>query len=289
MMRILVFGLGYSALHFARINRECYEIAGTATTQGKATALSRDGINATVFSPEATDDALSELIAQADALLISIPPDSVGDPALMRFGHEIADAPRLRNIVYLSTIGVYGDYEGAWVDERTPCHPINERSRDRLAAETAWRALERPDRATHILRLAGIYGPGRNALVQMKRGTARSIVKPGQVFNRIHVADIASAINACLMRGGPGGVWNVCDDLPAPTQDVVAEAARLMGVAPPQEIPFDDADLSPIARSFYAECKRASNRAMKEQLGVRLAYPTYREGLRALWEDGEGK
>jgi nucleoside-diphosphate-sugar epimerase len=289
MTRVFIFGVGYSALHFARTFHDKFQFAGTTTSQEKVADLAQEGVGGFVFSPEAADPAIAREIAASDALLVSVPPDAAGDPVLARYRAAIDAATRLRRIVYLSTLGVYGDCGGAWIDEATPCRPVNARSRARLAAETRWRALEAPGRAVDILRLAGIYGPGRNALVQVKRGTARRIVKPGQVFNRIHAADIAAAIAACLTRDGAGGVFNVCDDEPAPAQDVIAEAARLIGVAAPPEIALEEAQLSVLARSFYEECKRASNRALKETLGVRLAFPTYREGLRVLWAAGEGR
>ena len=221
---------------------------------------------------------------------MSIPPDAAGDPVLRHFGQEIARAPQLERIIYLSTIGVYGDHGGGWVDETTVPRPVNERSRERLAAEQAWQALAaRTGKSLQILRLAGIYGPGHNALVALRNGTARRIVKPGQVFNRIHVEDIARAVAAARAAAGKSAVWNVSDDEPAPAEDVVAYAAGLLGIAPPPEIAFDAADLSPMARSFYGESKRVANAAMKARLGVELAFPTYREGLRQLFEAGEGR
>ena len=205
---------------------------------------------------------------------------------LRAFGARIAGVGHIGKIVYLSTVGVYGDHGGAWIDEATPCRPANGRSRVRLAAEQDWRALGAASgKAVHVLRLAGIYGPGQNALVNLRAGTARRIVKPGQVFTRIHVADIARTIAACFGSDHAGGVWNVSDDEPAPPQDVVAYAAALLGIAPPPEVDFDSANLSPMARSFYGECKRVSNRALKQELGVSLAYPTYREALRALAQE----
>jgi nucleoside-diphosphate-sugar epimerase len=185
----------------------------------------------------------------------------------------------------LSTIGVYGDHAGGWVDESTPPKADLDRTRMRVAAEQAWTDTTGGDAA--ILRLAGIYGPGRNALVTLRAGTARRIIKPGQVFNRIHVDDIASAIMAAIHHPS-GGTWNVCDDEPAPPQDVIAYAAKLMNVAPPPEEPFETAEMSAMARSFYASSARISNAKMKRELGVTLAYPTYRHALDALWQAGEG-
>ena len=289
-VNLVIFGLGYSAHYFARAHAANFAVTATVTTPEKAGALTREGLEVMLFSPDARDPRFEARLANADALLVSIPPDAAGDPVLAAFAEAVVQAPRLRHIVYLSTIGVYGDHMGAWVDESSRCRPANDRSQWRLAAETAWLQLgQRSGKTVHVLRLAGIYGPGQNALVNLRGGTARRIVKPGQVFNRIHVEDIARTIAACFSHAGAGGVWNVTDDEPAPAEDVVAFAATLLGVAPPPEIAFDDAQMSPMARSFYAECKRASNRAMKERLGVRLAYPSYREALRALAAAGEGK
>lgn len=290
-MTVFVFGLGYSALHFLRRPAEGEDNpAGTVTTRAKAQALARGGIATFVFDGEAADPGIAERLAAADSLLVSIPPDADGDPVLRHFGATIARAPRLERIIYLSTIGVYGDHDGRWIDETNVPHPVNERSRDRLAAERAWQDLAAPTgKSVHILRLAGIYGPGQNALVNLRNGTARRIVKPGQIFNRIHVEDIARAIAAARAYAGAGGVWNVTDDEPAPAQDVVAYAAGLLSIAPPPEIAFDTADLSPMARSFYGESKRVANNALKQRLGAALAFPTYREGLRHLYETGEGR
>jgi nucleoside-diphosphate-sugar epimerase len=191
-----------------------------------------------------------------------------------------------RKIIYLSTIGVYGDHAGSWVDESTPPQAGLDRTRMRIAAEQAWTDATGGDAA--ILRLAGIYGPGRNALAALRAGTARRIIKPGQVFNRIHVDDIASAIMAAIQHGR-GGTWNVCDDEPAPPQDVIAYAAQLMGVAPPPEEAFATAEMSAMARSFYASSARVANAKLKRELGVTLACPTYRHGLDALWRAGEGR
>jgi len=228
----------------------------------------------------------SELVAcveESDALLISAPPGEGGDPVLACLADAIARG-RTRNVVYLSTIGVYGDSGGAWVDEETPPNPGSKRSLARLAAEEAWRRLGAENgKAVAILRLAGIYGPARNALVTVAEGTARRIIKPGQVFNRIHVTDIARAIDACFARGA-AGIFNLADDEPAPPQDVIAFAAEFMGKPAPPEIPFDEAraTMSAMAQSFYAENRRVRNDKLKQTLGVRLACPTYREGLRAL-------
>jgi hypothetical protein len=286
---LFVFGLGYTARAFVRAERSRFErIVATVTSAAKAEVLAADGIEARVFGPDGRDPRIAGDLRDARALLVSIPPGEDGDPALGAYGDEIAAAPRLAWIGYLSTVGVYGDHAGAWIDEATPPKPASARSRRRLAAEEAWLALgRRTGTSVQVFRLAGIYGPGRNPFVQLAAGTAKRIVKPGQVFNRIHVDDIAAALAASLDRPRAAAIYNVTDDEPAPPQDVVAYAAGLAGVAPPPEIPFEEAALSPMARSFYGEPKRVSNRLIKQDLGLALRYPTYREGLTALRAAGE--
>ena len=292
-MNLFVLGLGYSAAYFARTRGAQFaHIAGSVRSAEKRDELTSSGIEGFIFSPQVKDGRLTEAIQKADRLLVSIPPGAQGDPALTQFARVIEDAPQLRSIVYLSTIGVYGDHGGAWIDESTPPLPANERSLWRLAAEAGWRDLaRRKGVAAHVLRLAGIYGPGQNALVNLRAGKAKRVIKKGQVFNRIHVEDIARAIEAAFAFVDPRAnrVWNVCDNEPAPPQDVVTYAASLLGVAPPPEINFETADVSPMARSFYSECKRCSNRAMREELGVALACPTYREGMEQLLAFGDGR
>jgi len=243
------------------------------------------------FVFDGTDAApeVTAALTDADALLVSAPPTEDGDPVLVQFAGTIAGAPQLETIVYLSTIGVYGDHGGEWVDEETPPAPVSERSGARLAAEQQWQALGlRAGRPVAILRLAGIYGPGQNALTQMRSGRAKRIDKPGQAFNRIHVEDIAQAIEAALVQRADG-IFNVTDDAPTPQGVPVGFAAELLGVAPPPEIPFTEAakTMSPMALSFYGESKQVRNDKLKRALGMRLRYPTYREGLRALFESGD--
>ncbi|MHC2538522.1 SDR family oxidoreductase [Bradyrhizobium diazoefficiens] len=283
-MRLFILGFGYSARHFVRrFGGTFSHIAGTVRDPAKRDDLA--GIEVHPFSGSRPARETAERISDADVLLISIPPGSAGDPAIAAFADVLA-AGRQRKIIYLSTIGVYGDHAGSWVDESTPPQAALDRTRMRLAAEQAWTDIGRGDVA--ILRLAGIYGPGRNALVTLRAGTARRIIKPGQVFNRIHTDDIASAIMAAVRHQG-SGTWNVCDDEPAPPQDVIAYAAQLMGVAPPPEEAFETAEMSAMARSFYASSARVSNAKLKRELGVTLAYPTYRHALDALWRAGEGR
>jgi nucleoside-diphosphate-sugar epimerase len=289
-MNLFIFGPGYTAQEFVRTYRHRFDrIAGTARSAAKADALRASGIVPCLFDAERADSGIRDEIARADALLVSIPQGPGGDPVLQSLSDAIAVAPRLRWIGYLSTVGVYGDAGGGWVDETTPPSPVNERSRQRVAAENGWLALGRnASFAVQVFRLAGIYGPGRNALLKVADGTARRIVKPGQVFNRIHTADIAGVLMASIERPGHGAVYNVSDDEPGPPQDVIAYAARLLGVEPPPEVPFAEADLSPMARAFYQDNKRVRNARIKDELGVRLLFPTYRDGLEALHASGEG-
>jgi len=291
MSTLLCFGMGYSAEHFVGRYGDGFDhIVGTVRGAERAALLSAHlagRLKALIFDGHTTSPELKAALSEAEYVLVSAPPDEAGDPVLRVLGDALAHAQRLRAVVYLSTIGVYGDRGGAWVDEGTPADPQSARSRERLAAEAAWQKLgARRGAAVAVLRLAGIYGPGQNALVQIARGTARRIVKPGQVFNRIHVEDIAQAIDAAF-AGKISGVFNVADDEPTPAGDPIAYAAQLLGREPPPEIAFADAApaMSPLGLSFWQECRRVRNDKLKRDLGVTLRYPTYREGLRALFEN----
>lgn len=290
-MKLFAFGLGYCARFFiARPGKTFEAIAGTVRATAKAGEMTSGETETFVFSAEREDSGLEERVAAADVVLVSIPPGSSADPVLARFGHRLATSSRPQTIVYLSTVGVYGDRRGEWVDETMTPTPASERSLARLQAERSWVAIgKQGNKRVYILRLAGIYGPGRNVLRGLKEGTARRVVKRGHVTNRIHVEDIGRAIEAAIAHKGQGGIFNVSDDAPAPPQDVIVYAAMLMGIDPPPEQELEAADLTPLARSFYAENKRVSNRKLKEEFGIRLAYPTYRVGLEALWEAGEGR
>ena len=290
MSTLICFGLGYSAEHFIGLFGDGFtRIIGTVRGAERAALLSaRFGGRLKVWSFDGTVPTLEvkAAIGDADLALVSIPQTTAGDPVLSAFGDTLAAAHRLRAIVYLSTVGVYGDHGGAWVDEETPPRPDTERGNERLAAERAWQKFgARSNIAVAILRLAGIYGPGRNALIQIARGEARCIVKPGQVFNRIHVADIAQAIDAALARKA-SGIFNVADDEPTPPSEPLVFAAQLLGREPPPEVAFEEAKptMSPMALSFWRDCRRVRNDKLKRELGVNLLYPTYREGLRALFE-----
>jgi nucleoside-diphosphate-sugar epimerase len=291
MSTLLCFGLGYSAEHFVgRYGDGFSHIVGTVRGAERAAVLSAHlagHLRALIFDGHSATPELKAALGEAEFVLVSAPPDEHGDPVLRALADALAHAPRLRAVVYLSTIGVYGDRGGAWVDEDTAPHPQSERSRERLAAERGWAKLgARRGASVAVLRLAGIYGPGQNALVQVARGGARRIVKPDQVFNRIHVDDIAQAIDAAFARGA-SGVFNVTDDEPTPAGDPIAYAAQLLGKSPPPEIAFADAaaSMNPLGLSFWQECRRVHNDKLKRELGVSLRHPTYREGLRALLEN----
>jgi nucleoside-diphosphate-sugar epimerase len=289
-MNLLVFGFGYTASRFVELHRHRFDhVTGTVRSHEKAARLSGPDLTIRVLSPDEADPALARDISAADALLVSIPPGPDGDPVLTRFAEAIASASHLRWIGYLSTIGVYGDQGGAWIDETGETRPVNARSKQRVMTEDAWLALgQASGKPVQIFRLAGIYGPGRSPLRKLADGTAKRLVKPGQVFNRIHVDDIAAVLAASLERPRAGAIYNVADDEPAPPQDVVAFAAALAGIVPPPEEPFETAELSPMARSFYGDNKRVRNHLVRDELKVRLAFPTYREGLTALRRAGEG-
>jgi nucleoside-diphosphate-sugar epimerase len=280
--RLFCFGLGYSVLVLARRLRALgWAVAGTCRGDGDRDALARQGIDAHLFD---SDRSIAAALGGTTHLVSSVPPDAAGDPVIARHGRAIAaSAPHLVWAGYLSTTGVYGDRAGGLVDETSPLRPTGERGRRRRAAEEAWLDLwRRHGVPVHLFRLAAIYGPGRSALDQVKAGTARRIDKPGQVFSRIHVDDIATVLAASMARPNPGAAYNLCDDEPAPPARVVAFACALLGVAPPPLVPFDEADLSPMARSFYDDNKRVDNARIKTELGVSLRYPDYAAGLRAL-------
>jgi nucleoside-diphosphate-sugar epimerase len=282
--RLVVIGCGYSARRFVALHGRAFDAVDVSgRTAETAAKLAADGHAAHVFAGFALSPRLAAALKAATHVLVSAPPDSEGDPTLRGAGPALRAAESLQWIGYLSTIGVYADAGGGWVDEETPPAADSERGRRRIEVEKAWLDFAREvGAAIQIFRLAGIYGPGRSAVDNLRAGTAKRLVKPGQVFNRIHIDDIAAAIAAGIARPEVGPIVNVTDDEPAPPQDVVAYAAGLLGIDPPPEIPFETAELSPMARSFYSSNKRVANRVLREQLGVRLAFPTYREGIAAL-------
>lgn len=286
-MNLFVFGLGFSARRFVDRERGRFrQVRATVTDPVRAGAIAAaSDIAVRTFGPDSDDARIAEDLADTDVLLVSAPPDRDGDTVLRRHGAAIRDS-RIGWIGYLSTIGVYGDQGGAWIDETTRPQPTSARSRGRLAVEDAWLALgAETGKAAQIFRLSGIYGPGRNPFVKLREGKAQRIIKRDQVFNRIHVDDIAATLAASIDRPRPGAIYNVTDDEPAPPQTVTEHAARLAGLPLPPEVDFETADLSPMARSFYGENKRVRNRLIREELGVDLAYPTFREGLAALVGD----
>ena len=279
---LLSFGHGYSARALAALLiPQGWRVIGTTRTAEKAEAIAATGVEPLIWPGE---DVMPSL-AEATHVLISAGPTAEGDPVLNELREAIASkASDLEWLGYLSTTGVYGDHAGDWVDEETPLSPTTKRGQMRKDAEEAWRAI--PGLPLHIFRLAGIYGPGRGPFEKVRQGTARRIIKQGQVFSRTHVEDIAQVLAASIERPAPGTAYNVCDDDPAPPQEVIAHAATLLGLPVPPAIPIEQAEMTPMARSFYAESKRVRNERIKQALGVRLRYPTYREGLAALLKDG---
>ncbi len=285
--RLFCFGYGFSAAALgARLAREGWSLAGTCQAPARCADLAGAGVDAVVFNREAPIADVSRMLAGATHILLSVPPDMQGDPVLDRHGADIAATSSVDWVGYLSTTGVYGDTGGAWVDETAVPAPTGARGKRRVEAEKGWLALgDSHGLAVHIFRLAGIYGPGRNALAAVRGGRAKRIDKPGHVFSRIHVADIARVLTASIARPNPGAVYNVCDDEPAPAADVVAHACALLGVEPPPLVPPDEAGLSPMGRSFYADCRRVSNNRIKTELGVGLRFPNHRVGLASLLAD----
>jgi nucleoside-diphosphate-sugar epimerase len=281
MSHLLCFGLGYSAGYLAeRLRAEGWTISGTVRTLEAADRVC--GLGYTPIDIATSTEGLRRALPEVTHLLVSAPPDAEGDPLLVQYAADIAAAPNLAWVGYLSTIGVYGDRNGAWVDETTAPNPQTDRSRWRLNAEKAWHAFGRSKSCrVEVFRLPGIYGPGRSAVDNLRAGTARRIVKPGHVFNRIHVFDIANVLAAAIKSDGRHDIYNLADDEPASSEDVLLYAAQLLGVTPPPPMPIAAIE-SPMARSFYSECRCVSNQRIKNDLGVRLAYPTYREGLQAI-------
>lgn len=288
--RLFCFGLGYSAHRLARaLMAEGWTVGGTCGTAEKQVELASHGIDAFLFDRDHRLGVAEAALAAATHVLSSVPPDGGGDPVLDAYGTGLATTGGFHWVGYLSSTGVYGDTGGASVDETAPLAPTSERARRRADAESAWRGLW-PSHGVpvHVFRLAGIYGPGRSALDQVRAGAARRIDRPGHVFSRVHVDDISAVLRASIAHPDPGAVYNVCDDEPAPAADVVTLACELLGVETPPSIPFDDAaaDMSPMALSFWHDNRRVDNRRIKEELGVGLRYPDYRTGLRAILAEG---
>ncbi|MEM8980257.1 MAG: SDR family oxidoreductase [Pseudomonadota bacterium] len=275
MTTLLSFGHGFSARALTPLLLEQgWRVIGTTRSDEKRAGLEATGVEAWLFPGEDLGDALD----RATHLLISAGPSEAGDPVLNALQVEIAERS-FEWVGYLSTTGVYGDHQGNWVDEQTALTPATKRGKLRVEAEAAWRDMDLP---LHIFRLAGIYGPGRGPFAKVRAGTARRIIKPGQVFSRIHVEDIAQVLAASIQRPNPGAIYNLCDDDPAPPEDVIGYAAELLGLPLPPAVDFETAEMTPMARSFYAESKKVQNDRIKDELGVVLKYPDYRLGLKAL-------
>ena len=273
---LLSIGHGFSARALApRLINRGWRVIGTTRSHEKAAALEAEGVEPLIWPGTPLP------LGKATHLLTSVAPGPAGDPVLGEASDALRAAQHIEWAGYLSTTGVYGDHGGDWVDETAPLTPATKRGKARVDAEAAWAALGLP---LHIFRLAGIYGPGRGPFAKVRNGTARRIIKEGQVFSRIHVEDIATVLEASIDHPNPGAVYNVCDDDPAPPQDVLAHAAELLGLPLPPEVPFDQADMTPMARSFYSDSKRVRNDRIKQELGVKLRYPDYRSGLAALLE-----
>lgn len=284
-MKLLILGAGFSGKAIARLCGPGFKtVYGTTRSEKNFAGIEKTGAIPIAFDGETISVTLADVLSEVTHIVQSISPDKDGDGFLNRFGDLRTLAPNLRWAGYLSTIGVYGNRDGNWVDESASLEPISARSRERVIAERQWldagEALGVP---VAVLRLSGIYGPGRNAFVNLENGTARRLIKKDQIFNRIRVEDIGR-FTAFLIEGGKGGVYNVTDSEPAPPQDVVEYAARLMGVPVPPDLPFETAELSPMARSFYGENKRVSN-ARSRELGFDYLYPDYRTSLEQMWND----
>jgi nucleoside-diphosphate-sugar epimerase len=276
---LLCFGFGFSARTLAaQLDKRAWKISATSRDPEGIAAINAQGFHGFLF------DSKLQIASDVTQILISAPPDENGDPVLRLFQEQLQKySKQLKWVGYLSTTGVYGDRGGDWVDENSPLEPNTARGHRRLQAEKSWLKLHGDNGLpAHLFRLAGIYGPGRNQLLTILNGSAKRIIKPGQIFSRIHVDDIAGVLEASIAKPNPGRAYNVCDDEPCPPQEVVEYAANLLDLPVPPEIPFEQADLSPMAKSFYADSKRVSNRRIKNELGYKLFYPSYREGLLAL-------
>ncbi len=281
---LLIFGHGYSAMAISRrLMDDGWRVIGTTRDKARLPDMAAIGVEARIWP----GSDLAADIASASHILVSIAPDKDGDPVLDGLGATFG--ANLEWLGYLSTTAVYGDHQGGWVDEDTPLTPATKRGEWRVTAEQGWSALAHTKSLPlHIFRLAGIYGPGRGPFAKVRAGTARRIVKAGQVFSRIHLEDIAQVVAASIMQPDPGAIYNLCDDEAAPPEDVIELAAEMLGLPVPNAVDFEVADLTPMARSFYGESKRIRNGRIKCELGIKLIYPTYREGLRALLADESG-
>lgn len=286
-MQLFCFGFGYVARHLAQALSDEWQVIGTVRSPERQQELREQGYHAFCYGDGlAFPEGAKLALASSSHVLVSIPPGDEGHDAALHAMQELHDTGNVRWIGYLSTTGVYGDWQGEWVDENSPPSPVDERSQKRLHAERLWQAFGQ-DRnlPVAVFRLAGIYGSGRNPLLSVKAGSARRIAKPGHFISRIHVGDIVQVLWASMDNPQMGAVYNLCDDLPSESREPVEFAAELLQTEPPPLVPYDEAGLPPLARSFYAANKRVRNARIKSELGVKLHYPTYREGLRALWQE----
>jgi nucleoside-diphosphate-sugar epimerase len=276
MKHLLCFGFGFSASTLAKeLDPSTWRVTGTSRSDEGVASINAAGFEGVRF------DQYTDIPDSVTHIVSSVPPGAA-DPVIAKFGAQLAQQ-KFDWVAYLSTTGVYGDHQGRLVDEDFPPTPNTERGEKRVVAETQWLQLYHDHGVpVHVFRLAGIYGPGRNQLLTVRDGTAKRVIRPGQIFSRIHVEDIAGILRASMAQPNPGRVYNVADDEPCPPQNVVAYAAGLLGVEPPPEIPFEDAELSPMARSFFADSKRVSNARIKQELGYQFKYPNYRVGLKSL-------
>ncbi|MEO0327139.1 MAG: SDR family oxidoreductase [Pseudomonadota bacterium] len=284
--RLLIFGMGFSAVAIGRRSQsEFTSIMGTSRSSEKIAALQAEGFNASLFDGEALTTELAEYMQEVTHVVVSIAPGEA-DPVLACLPKPLRElCPRLQWVGYLSTVGVYGNHDGQWVNEKTETKPVSKRSIQRVIAEAAWQTeCDRAECPLAIFRLSGIYGPGRNAFTTIEKGRSRRLIKPGQVFNRIHRDDIAEAVFLALRDTVPG-IFNITDNEPAPPQDVITYAHELMGTDPPAEIDFETADISPMARSFYGENKRVSNAKSKRVLGMEYKWPDYHTSLKRMWQE----
>ncbi|MEE9374899.1 MAG: SDR family oxidoreductase [Rhizobiaceae bacterium] len=295
-MKVGIFGAGYSGREIGGLlSNGNTGVWGTSRDKAHFDSLAERNITPVIFEGAVLSDELLQLLNQTTHLIVSIAPSrtktptKICDPTLNAIGNTplLDIAPNLEWIGYLSTVGVYGNHDGAWVDENTAATPASERSQQRVCAENEWLSVgDMLNIPVGIFRLAGIYGPGRNAIINAKNKTSRRLVKSGQVFNRIHVKDIAQALSLAAHQKACG-IFNITDDEPAPPQDVVSLAHQLIGTGPPPEIDFESADLTPMARSFYGENKRVSNAKSKLILGMDYQYPNYRSSLKQMWEGND--
>ncbi len=281
---LLCFGLGFTAQALAnRMPADSWNVSGTSRESDEKEVLRNSPV--LPFDGTHVTKEICEALSQATHLLISIPPQPSGDVVLKNFGSQIAECKNLKWIGYISSTGVYGDTQGEWVDESSPLKPVTELNVRRVETENNWLNLARQNGCpVMVFRCVAIYGPGRNLLISVQKGRARRIEKPGLVFSRIHVEDLARTLEASINNPQPGEIYNVSDDLPSPPSEAVGYACKLLNVEPPPLISFESAELSEIARGFYQTCKRVGNKKIKEELGVKLKYPDYRSGLDAIFQ-----